>query len=135
MGGVGCESLLFGDVRFEPREHRVEGVGEFAELVVAAFQLDPVGERPVRGHACGVGDASQRGEHPAGEDPSSDETEHEQERQRRGLPSGAKARQEVGAVGGIPRPGSAITPSGTYRSRNTHTTASSTAPASMRNPA
>ena len=36
VGGVGCESLLFGDVCFEPREHGVEGVGELAELVVAA---------------------------------------------------------------------------------------------------
>ena len=36
VGGVGCESLLFGDVRFEPREHGVEDVGEFAELVSAA---------------------------------------------------------------------------------------------------
>ena len=36
VGGVGCESLLFGDVRFEPRQHGVEGVGEFAELVSAA---------------------------------------------------------------------------------------------------
>ena len=44
VGGVGCESLLFGDVRFEPREHGVEAVGELAELVLTAVQLDPVGE-------------------------------------------------------------------------------------------
>ena len=36
VGGVGCESLLFGDVCFEAREHGVEGVGELAELVAAA---------------------------------------------------------------------------------------------------
>ena len=36
VGGIGCESLLFGDVCFEPREHGVEGVGEFAELIAAA---------------------------------------------------------------------------------------------------
>ena len=35
--GVGCESLLFGDLCFEPREHGIEGVREFAELVPAAF--------------------------------------------------------------------------------------------------
>jgi D-alanyl-D-alanine carboxypeptidase len=29
VGGIGCESLLFGDVCFEPREHGVEGIGEF----------------------------------------------------------------------------------------------------------
>ncbi len=34
VGGVGREPLLFGDVCFEPREHGVEGVGEFAELVL-----------------------------------------------------------------------------------------------------
>ena len=71
VGGVGGESLLLGDVRFEPREHGVEGVGEFAELVVAALQVDPVGERPVRGQAGGVGDAGQRREHAAGEEPPS----------------------------------------------------------------
>ena len=37
VGGVGCESLLFGDVCLEPGEHGVEGVGEFAELVFAAL--------------------------------------------------------------------------------------------------
>ena len=48
VGGVGGESLLFGDLRFEPREHGVEGVGELAELVVAAlgsrirWESDPV---------------------------------------------------------------------------------------------
>src|SRR5437588_7549067 len=36
MGGVGCKSLLFGYVCFEPREHGVEGVGELAELISAA---------------------------------------------------------------------------------------------------
>ncbi|HEX3279054.1 MAG TPA: hypothetical protein VHR40_11065 [Thermoleophilaceae bacterium] len=36
VGGVGRESLLFGDVRFEAREHGVEAVGELAELVCAA---------------------------------------------------------------------------------------------------
>jgi hypothetical protein len=55
---------------FELREHRVEGVGEFAELVVAAFQLDSVGERSLGGQACGIFDTSQGREHAAGEDPS-----------------------------------------------------------------
>ena len=35
VGGVGREPLLFGDVRFQLREHGVEGVGEFAELIAA----------------------------------------------------------------------------------------------------
>ena len=62
-------------------EHGVEGVGEFAELISAARQPDPVGERPVRSRACGVRDASQGGEHAAGEDPPTHETEHQQEHQ------------------------------------------------------
>ena len=32
---VGGESLLLGDVRFEPREQAVEGIGEILELVAA----------------------------------------------------------------------------------------------------
>ena len=83
--GIGCEPLLFGDLCLEPREHAVEGVGELAELVPAALEPDPVGERSGRGHACGVRDASQRREHPgpARIHPPS-ETEHQQERQRDG---------------------------------------------------
>ena len=84
VGGVGRESLLFGDVRFELREHGVEGVGELAELVAAALEPDPVGERPGRGQARGVRDAGQRGEHPAGQKPPSHEAEHQQEQQHDG---------------------------------------------------
>ena len=36
VGRVGRESLLFGDVRFEAREHGIEGVGELAKLISAA---------------------------------------------------------------------------------------------------
>ena len=53
---VGGEPPLFGDVGFEPREHRVEAVGELAELVVPALQLDAVRERPVRSPARGIRD-------------------------------------------------------------------------------
>ena len=98
MGGVGGEPLLFGVVRFEPREHGVECVGEFAELVVAAVQLDPMGQRPVRRKARRMRDASQRREHVAGEEPTSDEAEHQQERHRGGGLRGEGA-LEIGAVG------------------------------------
>ena len=86
VGGVGCESLLFGDVCFEPCEHGVEGVGKLAELVSAARKPDSIGRRSGRGHACGVCDASQGGEHPAGEKPPSQETEDQQKRQHRRWP-------------------------------------------------
>ena len=52
VGGVGCESLLFGDVCFEPGEHGVEGVGEFAELVSAA-RVAGFGGRAIRSRPCG----------------------------------------------------------------------------------
>ena len=94
---VGGESPLFGDVGFESREHRVEAVGEFTELVLTAFQLDPVGERSGRGHACGVCDASQGGEHAPGEEPSSQQTEHQQERHQDGRGRSESA-QEVGVA-------------------------------------
>ena len=69
-----------------------------ALLVSAAFQLDSVGERSVRGRACGVGDASQGSEHAAGEKPPSQQTEHQQERQHFGGPRSESA-QEVVAAG------------------------------------
>ena len=97
----------------------------------AALQPDPVGERSVRGHAGGVGDAGQGGEHAAGEEPPSHETEHQQERQRdgRGRSEGA---QEVEAVVGLEDRARRC---GHVRSRNTHTAASSKTPATMRKPA
>ena len=99
VGGVGGESPLFGDVGFEPLEHGVEGVGELAELISATREPDSVGERSIRGLARGVGDASQRGEHAAGENPSPEETEHQQERQSDGRGRSVRA-QEEGAVPG-----------------------------------
>ena len=57
-----------------------------------------MGERSGRGRACGVGDAGQGSEHAAGEDPSSHETEHKQERQHCGCPRIENV-QEVGADG------------------------------------
>lgn len=81
VGGVGGEPLLFADLGFEACEHGVEGVGEFAELVSAACELDSVGERSRCGSAGGVGDAGQRSEHAASEQPPAHEAEHQQERQ------------------------------------------------------
>src|SRR5581483_7862659 len=56
MGGVrsespllGRDSRLFGDVCFELGEHRVEGIGKLAKLVVTALEVDSVGERSGRG--------------------------------------------------------------------------------------
>ena len=48
---LAAKPFCLGAVCFEPREHRVEGVGEFAELVFEARQPNPMGERPGRGNA------------------------------------------------------------------------------------
>ena len=51
VGGVGCESLLLGDVCLESREHGVEGVGELAELVVCGPPAG-FGGRAIRSRRC-----------------------------------------------------------------------------------
>ncbi len=77
--GVRRETLLLGDVALEPLEHGVEGVGQLAELVVAAGQQRCGGRaRRCRG-AGGRGDPVERGEHPAGEDPAADQPDDEEQ--------------------------------------------------------
>ena len=98
VGCVGREPALLGDVRLESREHGIEAVGEFTELVLTAFQLDPVRQRAAPGRASGVGDPVQRSEHPAGEQPSAEETEHQQKRQHHRRPRSEDA-QELGPHG------------------------------------
>lgn len=99
VGGVGREAPLFGHVGFEPGEHRVEGVGEFAELVLGARQSDAVGERAVRGQPGGLRDAGQRGEHAPGEDPPADQAEHQQEPHGDGGDRSEGAQHGQGVVG------------------------------------
>jgi hypothetical protein len=41
MGGVGHEPALAGERGFQPGEHRVEGVGEFLELIGRTGQGQP----------------------------------------------------------------------------------------------
>ena len=99
VGGVGGEPLLFGDVRFEAREHGVEGVGEFAELVAAALAAGCGGRairsRPVR--VASVMRASGASIWPARSHPPT-QAEHQQERQHDGRLRSESA-QEVGAAG------------------------------------
>ena len=95
VGGVGGEPLLFGHVGFELFEHGVERVGELAELVVAAVQPDPVGQRAVGGRPRRVRDLAQRCEHAAGEEPASYQAEREQRQQRDGGGAAEDAGQQV----------------------------------------
>ena len=97
VGGVGCESLLFGDVCFEPREHGVEGVGELAELVLRPsssirWESDPFAAMRVAS-VMRVRGASMR---PARSHPPS-ETEHQQERHHDGR-GRSEIAQEVGVA-------------------------------------
>jgi hypothetical protein len=98
VGGVRGEPLLLGDLGFELFEHGVERVGEFAELVLGTFHADPVRQRSARGHPCRVPDPREWREHPAGEDPPSQEAEHEQEGKCRGR-AGDEGALEVGTAG------------------------------------
>ena len=84
VGRVRCEPLLFGDVGFEPGEHGVEVVGESAELVVAARDADPVGERSVAAMRVASVIRVRGAEHAAGEQPPSQEPEHQEEGQHDG---------------------------------------------------
>ena len=97
MRGVRRESLLFRNVRFQPREHRVEAVSELAELVVVTVQLDSMGQRTGRGQAGGVRNAAQRSKHAAGEQPASEQAEEQQERHHAGRERG-EVTQEVGVT-------------------------------------
>ena len=131
VGGVGGEPLLFGVVGLEPREHGVEGVGELAELVLAAprwirWESDPFAVRRVAlvMRARGASMLPARIHPPSRPNTSSSASMSGCLRDER--------IHQVGAVGSRP---SGATPSGTYRSRNTHTTASSMVPAIIRNAA
>ncbi len=96
--GVGRESLLLGVVGFETREHRIETVGQLAELVVAPLEIDSVREGSAAGSSRGVGDPRERGEHRAGEKPPADQAESEQEDECPGC-RGHESTQKVVAVG------------------------------------
>jgi len=79
MRGVRGEPLLLGHVRLQLLEHRVEDVGEVAELVTRPLQRDPVRQGALRREPGGIADALQRRQHPSGEQPSDSEPEGEQD--------------------------------------------------------
>ena len=68
-----------------------------ANLRCSARKPDAMGERPVRRDARGVGDASQRGEHPAGENPPSHEPQHQEERRHQGRLRSESAQKVIAA--------------------------------------
>ena len=112
MGGVGGESLLFGDVGFEPGEHGVEVVGEPAELVVAArerirWESDPVAAMRVAS-VIRVRGASMRpaSSHP----PRSPNTRRKASTM---AAAGANARRRKESFPGTTAPMASIKPSGT----------------------
>ena len=82
VGGVGCESLLFGDVCLEPREEAVEGVGEILELVAGPREREALvqvalGDLPRRRR-----DRAQRAQDPARDQPAERDRDRGHDRQR-----------------------------------------------------
>ena len=131
--GVRGEALLLGDVRLEPVEHRVEHVGEVAELVARPLQRDAVRERslarraarraPMRSSGASIRPASNQP--PARPIASSDEHDHDRDGHERAHQVGAVGHEDVGDD----------LHSGTYRSRNSPTAASSRPPDTTTMPA
>ncbi|SIH94074.1 Uncharacterised protein [Mycobacteroides abscessus subsp. abscessus] len=98
VGGVRGEALLLTDVGLDAVEHRIEDVGEFADLVAAPAHPDPMRELTA-GHAPGgAGDLRERGEHASGEDPAAEEADDEEEA-KGGRGGGEERPLQVGAVG------------------------------------
>ena len=70
MAGVGDELPLAGERAVEPFEHRVEGVGEFAQLVARALQGDALGQVLLAGRAGSGGEPVHRPQDAPGDDPA-----------------------------------------------------------------
>ena len=68
--GVGHEPALAGERGFQPGEHRVEGVGEFLELIGWTGQCQPAVQVLLRGGLRRRGDGGQRPKHPAADGPA-----------------------------------------------------------------
>ena len=85
---------------------------KLAELVVAALQVDPVRQRSLPGQSGGVGDAPQRSEHAARQDPAAHQTDDEQEDEGPHRLREGRRRSEVGAGLGTNSPGPAGTDPG-----------------------
>ncbi len=129
---VGREPPLLGHVRLEPGQHRVEGVGELAELVLAARQPHAVRERSRGRRAGGVRDARQG----ASMRPARTHPPRRPNTRRHAITTAAKgAKPRTKLVPGVTRhaPCSLVWnhPS---RRRNTPTAASTREPASRRKP-
>jgi hypothetical protein len=70
VGGVGCESLLFGDVCLEPREEAVDGVGEILQLVTGPGEREALVQVALGDLPCGHRHRPQRAQDPARDQPT-----------------------------------------------------------------
>ena len=82
MGGVGGESLLFGDVRLQPREEAVDGVGEILQLVAGPREREALVQVALGDVPGGLRHRPQRAQDPARDQPSERERDHGHDRQR-----------------------------------------------------
>jgi hypothetical protein len=76
VGGVGHEPALAGERGFQPGEHRVEGVGQFLELIVRPGQCQPAVQVVLGGGLRRRGDGGQRPQHAAADRPAEPGCQH-----------------------------------------------------------
>ena len=82
VGGVGGESLLFGDVGFEPREEAVDGVGEILQLVAGPREREALVEVALGDLPRGRRHRAQRAQDAAGDQPAERDRDRGHDRQR-----------------------------------------------------
>ena len=82
VGGVGCESLLFGDVCLEPREEAVDGVGEILQFVAGSAECETLVQVALGDLPGGRRHRPQRAQDPARDQPAERDRDHGHDRQR-----------------------------------------------------
>ena len=82
VGGVGGESLLFGDVCLEPREEAVDGVGEILQLVAGPGEREALVQVALGDLPGGRRHRPQRAQDPARDQPAERDRDDGHDRQR-----------------------------------------------------
>ena len=82
VGGIGCESLLFGDVRLEPCEEAVDGVGEILQLVTGPGEREALVQVALGDLPCGRRHRAQRPQDAARDKPAERDRDDRHDRQR-----------------------------------------------------
>jgi len=110
VAGVGDELALGAERAVEALQHRVEGVGQLAELVARALQGDALRQVVLGGGAGGGGELVDRAQDPPGGEPAHDGREHGDHGQAE-----QGVGQQVGQGGGALRAGAGLDTLGIQR--------------------